>query len=191
MASDVWAFGVTLWEILTLCKKQPYSQLSDEQVIENTGEFFRDQGKQVTRPTLQSTTCLWSQSWFHLCHPALDHSVTFKRYTHSPLLSFKPLFVSCLGARCTCPSLSVVPTESTMSSCWAAGGGTPSRGRAFRRYTLSWRRPLLSKRNRWFLSKVNIHICCLQSGSFWNSHGVEKKLFFHVIIAALPQLSCK
>lgn len=44
----MWAFGVTLWEILNFCKEQPYSQLTDEQVIENTGEFFRDQKRQVS-----------------------------------------------------------------------------------------------------------------------------------------------
>ncbi|KAL6107451.1 ddr2 [Pungitius sinensis] len=49
-ASDVWAFGVTLWEILNFCKDQPYSQLSDEQVIENTGEFLRDQKRQIYLP---------------------------------------------------------------------------------------------------------------------------------------------
>ncbi|XP_061634255.1 discoidin domain-containing receptor 2 [Phyllopteryx taeniolatus] len=49
-ASDVWAFAVTLWEILNFCKDQPYSQLTDEQVIENTGEFFRDQKRQIYLP---------------------------------------------------------------------------------------------------------------------------------------------
>ncbi|XP_077430638.1 epithelial discoidin domain-containing receptor 1 isoform X2 [Vanacampus margaritifer] len=46
-ASDAWAFGVTLWEMLSVCQGQPYSSLTDEQVIDNAGEFFRDQGRQV------------------------------------------------------------------------------------------------------------------------------------------------
>ncbi|XP_046702770.1 epithelial discoidin domain-containing receptor 1 isoform X2 [Silurus meridionalis] len=53
-ASDVWAFGVTLWEMLSVCQEQPYGHMTDEQVIDNAGEFFRDQGRQVylTRPAV-------------------------------------------------------------------------------------------------------------------------------------------
>ena len=33
--SDVWAFGVTTWEIFTLAKEQPYNGMSDKQVVED------------------------------------------------------------------------------------------------------------------------------------------------------------
>ena len=34
--TDVWAFGVTVWELFTLANEIPYSQLSDEEVIQNS-----------------------------------------------------------------------------------------------------------------------------------------------------------
>ena len=33
--TDVWAFGVTLWETFTLCKRQPFTGLSDQELIED------------------------------------------------------------------------------------------------------------------------------------------------------------
>ncbi|XP_068779941.1 epithelial discoidin domain-containing receptor 1 [Struthio camelus] len=49
-ASDAWAFGVTLWEVLTRCRQQPYGGLSDEQVIANARHHFRAQGRQEYLP---------------------------------------------------------------------------------------------------------------------------------------------
>ena len=37
--TDVWAFGVTMWEVFTLAKQQPYDSLSDQEVIENAVEL--------------------------------------------------------------------------------------------------------------------------------------------------------
>ena len=39
--SDVWAFAVTLWEILTFARPQPFTTLSDEQLVQNCRHYFQ------------------------------------------------------------------------------------------------------------------------------------------------------
>lgn len=36
----MWAYGVTLWEILTLAREYPYSDMSDELVISKMQAYF-------------------------------------------------------------------------------------------------------------------------------------------------------
>ena len=49
--SDVWSFAVTLWEILTYARQQPYEELADEQVIEALARLYHNDAQQVRGPT--------------------------------------------------------------------------------------------------------------------------------------------
>jgi len=67
--TDVWSFGMTMWEVLTLARTTPLDLLSDEQVIENFDHYYREDGLECYPP--QPPTCpreiydLMRECWNH------------------------------------------------------------------------------------------------------------------------------
>ena len=61
--SDVWAFGVTMWELFTLAQDLPYPHLSDEEVIYNAlqTEHYQPPAKPTVCP--QSVYQIMQQCW--------------------------------------------------------------------------------------------------------------------------------
>ncbi|CAH1395254.1 unnamed protein product [Nezara viridula] len=51
--SDVWSFGVTLWELLTVCGQKPFGEMTSEQVVENCNHWYEGTGQQrlLARPS--------------------------------------------------------------------------------------------------------------------------------------------
>ncbi|CAG9558561.1 unnamed protein product [Danaus chrysippus] len=85
-ASDVWSFGVTVWEVLTYCLVKPFEEMNDDQVVANANEW-RSGGRNARVPAAPPPRCrrelydLMHECWrrepmqrprFHELHRFLD-----------------------------------------------------------------------------------------------------------------------
>ncbi|XP_003693128.2 discoidin domain-containing receptor 2-like isoform X1 [Apis florea] len=48
--SDVWSFAVTLWEILTFAREQPFEELPDHRIVENATYFYQEDDRRIILP---------------------------------------------------------------------------------------------------------------------------------------------
>ncbi|XP_039763688.1 epithelial discoidin domain-containing receptor 1-like [Pararge aegeria] len=55
-ASDVWSFGVTVWEVLTYCSAKPFEEMNDNQVVANASEW-RNGGRGARVPAAPPPRC--------------------------------------------------------------------------------------------------------------------------------------
>ena len=46
-SSNVWSFGVTAWEVLTLCRGRPFATLTDVEVVQNAEHIYYNDALQV------------------------------------------------------------------------------------------------------------------------------------------------